>query len=315
MADASAHAYLISGLSVLSDLALEGAIPRAGSTSQAGEPDVTVVLGPVPESIGGICITDPENGLETEAAGNDCVLRIPRTGRFLVSSGRRIVAELADGIDAYDAAPYVLGSALAILLHQRGLLVLHGAAVAREGRALIVCGHSGAGKSTLAAALCRAGCTFISDDIAVVDTGHDAGPLVQPDGRKLKLWQRSIDALDLASVRGRTVSAGFDKFYVSPSRAITSATPLTAIYILEETEDESTAGITRLSLPDAMRALDEQGYRPLIRDQLGGVGCGVTHAARVLGHGGVYAFSRTRDLRRLDASSATLLDHWRTLKR
>jgi hypothetical protein len=53
--------------------------------------------------------------------------------------------------------------------HERSELVLHAAAVAREGGAVIVTGASGAGKSTLAAALTLRGAAYMGDDSLVVD--------------------------------------------------------------------------------------------------------------------------------------------------
>ena len=47
-------------------------------------------------------------------------------------------------------------------------LLLHGAVLAREGRAVVIAGNSGAGKSTLAAALALNGWRLLSDELTVV---------------------------------------------------------------------------------------------------------------------------------------------------
>ena len=117
------------------------------------------------------------------------------------------------GISDHEVAGFVLGSAFGILLHQRGALVLHGAAVAKDSCAIAICGASGAGKSTLAAALCHRSCTLVTDDICVVGEDVNQRPMVFPDGRQLKLWKESIDWLDLAEFRGKAVREPFEKYY------------------------------------------------------------------------------------------------------
>ncbi len=52
---------------------------------------------------------------------------------------------------------------------RRDLMWLHGAAVAREGRAIILPGRRGEGKSTLATALCELGWSFLTDDLIPLD--------------------------------------------------------------------------------------------------------------------------------------------------
>jgi HprK-related kinase A len=77
-----------------------------------------------------------------------------------------------------DAAPLPL--ALGLLAAEMGMnlqmalghkrhLLLHAAAVERDGRAVLMTGHSGAGKSTLAALLGERGWRFLGDEFVLVD--------------------------------------------------------------------------------------------------------------------------------------------------
>ncbi|MEA3062361.1 MAG: hypothetical protein QOJ94_2142 [Sphingomonadales bacterium] len=68
-----------------------------------------------------------------------------------------------------------MGMNLQMALGQRGYLLLHAAAVEREGRAVLMTGPSGAGKSTLAAWLGERGWRFLGDEFALV--GLDDGLL------------------------------------------------------------------------------------------------------------------------------------------
>jgi HprK-related kinase A len=68
-----------------------------------------------------------------------------------------------------------MGMNLQMALGQRRYLLLHAAAVEREGRAVLMTGPSGAGKSTLAALLGERGWRFMGDEFALV--GLDDGRL------------------------------------------------------------------------------------------------------------------------------------------
>src|SRR5687767_3128446 len=67
-----------------------------------------------------------------------------------------------------EAVPVLVGVACAALLSTRGTPMLHGAAVAFDGRAIAILGDSGQGKSTLAAALLRSGAQLLSEDLLVL---------------------------------------------------------------------------------------------------------------------------------------------------
>ena len=66
---------------------------------------------------------------------------------------------------------YFLESLAYMLLAQRHVVPVHAGCVAREGRAVLLCGPTQAGKSTLAYACARAGWTYISDDAVFLIPG------------------------------------------------------------------------------------------------------------------------------------------------
>jgi hypothetical protein len=71
-------------------------------------------------------------------------------------------------------------------------LLLHGAIVEREGRAVVLLGRSGAGKSTLCAALTLAGWRLLSDELTlIVPNSVMAVPIARP----ISLKNESIDLI------------------------------------------------------------------------------------------------------------------------
>ncbi|MDX1461079.1 MAG: hypothetical protein R3348_08490 [Xanthomonadales bacterium] len=54
----------------------------------------------------------------------------------------------------------------------RGAVLLHSAALVRDGRAAVLFGHSGAGKSTTSGIGLEAGCSIVSDDINLLEASN-----------------------------------------------------------------------------------------------------------------------------------------------
>ena len=297
--------YFISGLSVSSDIELPGAISRIA----AEEPAVSIRPGRVPEELNGATATGPTWAI----AGEVFLLRVPRVGRFLISAGREIIVEFEPGVQERDGSVFILGTAFGILLHQRGAVVLHGAAVARNGRAIAICGRSGAGKSTLAAALCGRGCAFAADDICVIGLDAQRRPNILPDGRQLKLWGEAIDKLDLADRRGDAVRDGKKKYFVAPVDAVQVPPTLSAIYILREAQRPRNQSIERLALPDALRTLDREAYRPGFRARIGQSSIMLAQSAAVLSHADAFNLFHPRGFEHLEETATSLLDHWDSL--
>jgi HprK-related kinase A len=82
-----------------------------------------------------------------------------------------------------------MGMNLQMALGQRRFLLLHAAAVERDGQAVLLTGHSGAGKSTLAALLGERGWRFMGDEFALLDP--DSG-LLHPFPRVVSLKNEAL---------------------------------------------------------------------------------------------------------------------------
>jgi HprK-related kinase A len=116
-----------------------------------------------------------------------------------------------------DAAPLPLrlgllaaemGMNLQMALGQRRYLLLHAAAVERDGRALLMTGVSGAGKSTLAALLMARGWRLMGDEFALVDpeTGlvHGFPRLVSLKNEAIAVVERALPSARFGPLQPET---------------------------------------------------------------------------------------------------------------
>ncbi len=129
-------------------------------------------------------------------AADAIVLDWPAVGRFTIRPRGRVQVEPARGAPAALVREFARGPVAAVRSRQQGQLVLHGSAVAINGRAVVICGASGWGKSTLAAALHRQGHRLLADDFAAIRTTA-RGPVMHAGPPGLKLWPDSAHALGL----------------------------------------------------------------------------------------------------------------------
>lgn len=294
--------YRISGMTVLSQIALPGAWPLT-----SGEPDVVMRRGQVPQAL-----ANPLAATRFwEVDERHFLLRGGSTGRFLISRGREVVFEAADGMPESDCAIYLQGTVIGILLNQRGGTVMHASAVAVDGNAVLFCGISGAGKSTLAAALAKRGHGMISDDISLITFDSGGCPVVRADARQLKLAAGAIKALDLDAQRGEPVLSNAEKTYVRPHSQWNGADlPLGAVYVLRLRSHGADA-IMSLNPIAALRKLQRNVYRPGMVRRTGLTARYFAASARIIQHAGVFMVERERDLSRLTGTATMLESHWR----
>jgi hypothetical protein len=296
------YRYRISGLTVAAEMSLPGAIEI--STCAA---DVDIRFAEVPPHLA----NPTRSGPNWELDRSHFLLRLPGIGRLLATDGIRLDLWPEAGVDPGELPIFAIGSGMGALLYQRGETILHASAVVRGDAAHLFCGPSGSGKSTLAAALCKRGYAFASDDVSVIRLTGDGVPRLWPDGRQLKLLDSSITAVAVADTRRDTVRTGFAKYFVDPpSRAVTEATPVGAIFILTEDRRLEEPRIEALKGAAAAAALHRNGYRPRLAQEMMRTGDPLRVPTAILRHVPVYRLSRPFGLHKLPQLVSLLEEHW-----
>ncbi|HEY6816882.1 MAG TPA: hypothetical protein VI168_15205 [Croceibacterium sp.] len=237
----------------------------------ASRPLVEVRLGPVPEVLPGA--QRPYGGIQ--AAGDAVLLTVRDTARYLVRGGREILVDPFPHAAERNVRLFLLGSALGILVHQRGLLPLHANAVVAGGGAYAFAGHSGAGKSTLAAHFARRGYEVLCDDVCVVGFDEAGVPLAWPGLPRLKLWADAAAAFGHDSASLDRAVEGLDKYHVplAPTGE-QRPVPLRRLYLLARTAGGEAPTIRRVTGQQAMTAVMQQTYR---NQYLGPMGLAADH--------------------------------------
>ena len=184
------HTYRLSSLKLVSDVELPELMPWDG---RAGAPvELVFRIGKVPaqleapDYVASFLQTKGRNRYLAGRSGN---------ARVLVENGSEVTVELAPGTNLTEARAILMGTAQAVLWHQRGLLPLHASAVRVNGRALALAGPSGVGKSTLAATLALKGHDVMADDICIIDA---SGTDVLPCTPRLRLWRDALEHFGIA---------------------------------------------------------------------------------------------------------------------
>ena len=110
-------------------------------------------------------------GLEFWAEADGMVVAAP-PGLVITVAGDRADAHVPDlaALSSFERCVYL---PLTWLLARHDRFILHGAAIVRDGRALLLLGASGAGKSTLAVSALDAGWSALADDVVIVPATMD----------------------------------------------------------------------------------------------------------------------------------------------
>lgn len=180
-------------------------------------------------------------------------------GVVTVREGRRIELAPLHGASPRTVRLTLLGPAMAVLLHQRGFLVLHASVVELAGRAIAFLGESGAGKSTLAAAFHARGHRLVADDVAAVQLDPHGHPRVHAGFPQFKLWPDALAALGRDPTPLRRVEPGIDKraHRIHDGFADRAVLSLTQVYVVDE---GPTVDVKQLPMQEAFLELVRYAY-------------------------------------------------------
>lgn len=296
---AVAQDRLLFGWRVRTDIALPECAPWTGD---ARPPDLRITIGAVPP-----LLTDAEHlsPLLQVNSNREARLVIDGVATFWLRSECEIVIDPQIHADRPDVRTFLYGTILGLLCHSRGLFPLHASCVVVDRRTIAVSGASGAGKSTLAAALVRRGHRMVADDICAIDPFATGGPMVRPAFPRVKLWQDSLNAINVAAQGLEANRFGQQKYnlrFGDVAQFQADPLPLNSIYLLEPAAAPimGRADIERLALVRAATGVHEHIYRRRTALHWGGAAELFKMVGHIVGTVPVHRLTRGHDLATLD---------------
>jgi len=227
--------------------------------------DVTIYLGPIALDSKSGPFPDPYLKLIRDEA----VFAIPSVAKYQVRSGSEIVVDPETGGDDKLVQGYLVGAAMAILLNQRGRLVLHASAVKIHGCGIAFLGASGVGKSSTAASLLMRGHTLLVDDIAAIEFNSQK-PVIYPGFPQLKLAEEAAQSIHAGDLQLQYMDELDEKHnYRLTQNSTGDPIEIKRIYILSEgssieiqelSAQQAVVEMVRYSMPTSMVKLDMAGH-------------------------------------------------------
>lgn len=181
-------------------------------------------------------------------------------GQFMALEGNELIVETTT-TDAGLLSLFTMSEAVGLLLFQRGDFLLHGSAIQLHHRGIVFVGQPGAGKSTTVAAFANRGIRIMSDDMVCIRVDAWGKPALVPAFSQIKIWEESVDGLQLTKGELDLVREGANKFSWHESVSFEeNAVPLEQIFVL--TPSGEAAGMMA-EVPMSQRPIELLSYFPL----------------------------------------------------
>ncbi|WP_313556520.1 hypothetical protein [Agrobacterium cavarae] len=122
-----------------------------------------------------------------------------QVGKFDIRGDSEIVVDPVVGVEDELVCLPLLGPVMAVLLHIRGVFVLHASAVSLDGNLVAFLGDKMAGKSSTAAAFLKHDFRLVSDDLVPI-VKREAGLVVLPTYPQMKLSSAAAENAGSTSI-------------------------------------------------------------------------------------------------------------------
>lgn len=128
------------------------------------------------------------NGVLFSSSGErQCTLGCEGLGSFKISDGKQVTVNPHQPVCLDTLRQSLLGLVMAVVLLQRGYIVLHGSSVVIGEKAVLFLGNKGEGKSTLAAWLLAQGHSLLSDDVCALTADSGSHLTLAPSYPAMRL--------------------------------------------------------------------------------------------------------------------------------
>ncbi len=248
----------------------------------SGVPDLTFncIQGPHPSATWDLTTTEykgeidsenPESQFSIYSQGDCCILRFVPLDYFIRSD--TIVAHLRDVSYHYLVELWLFGRVFSVWLELRGVPTIHASSVVTNHGAISFLSTSGGGKSALAAALVKAGCPLLTDDILPVRREED-GFFGVPGYPSMRMWPDQAayflgcyEGLDLVHplISKRRVRVGQGGFGTFCNRE----QPLKVIYVPDRQDPDAELRIEPVTPVDALFELIKNSFTAQVVEALG----------------------------------------------
>lgn len=182
-------------------------------------------------------------------------------GTFYAANGKSIRFYPEPGTTNESIELFMNGSVFGAILHQRGIMPLHGSSFIYKESGIMLCGNSGAGKSSLTSAMCLSGnATFLTDDVTPI-LFSDGIPAVLPKSDRVKLWEDSLEQLSENREGLRRIRPQDNKYYLSIDKPATRPHPLHQVAIITVDEEATRPLVRQMTGAEAFSILQKEIYR------------------------------------------------------
>jgi len=251
--------FKVFGLNIRSEFPFHGI-----KKPEEGFFDVDVVEGATPFSLS----NSNTIGISFESNDSQFLLKIPNVATFLVENGNKIIVQVDKQAEFREVELFFLGTAMSVVLMQRGIVPFHGSAFQKDNKCIIISGHSGAGKSSLLRYFITEGYKVLTDDVCALSINQNK-VILTPSYPSSKIWEDVMDKFDLEKRNSEQVRPNIRKYkYDLSDHFIESSLEVEAIYILNSKNVEA-FDVDEVKGINKFKELQKNLYRPRFPEAMG----------------------------------------------